>query len=68
MAALCFASESGELPFSKTFSFSDSWLQRWQLERGQTFELSVHLRDPQALPANARIEVRWRGPEIGENL
>ena len=67
-AALSFASESGELPFSKTFRFSDSWRRQWQLESGQAFELSVHLQDPGALPANARIEVQWQGPEITETF
>ena len=67
-AGLSFASETGELPFSKTFRFSDSWRQQWQLESGKAFELSVHLQDPGALPANARIEVQWQGPEIGETF
>ena len=63
-----FAAESAELPFSKTFDFSDSWSRQWQLESAQAFELSVRLQDPVELPPNARIEVRWQGPEPAETF
>ncbi len=51
--------DSAVLPFSKAFEFTDSWRAERKLEDGRAFELSVRLQAPEALPPNARIEVRY---------
>ncbi len=39
--------------------FQRRWEKRLELERGETFELSVSLPQPSALPPNGRLRVRW---------
>jgi hypothetical protein len=46
--------------------FSAAWARRFELKRGETFELSVNLPQPSLLPVHGRIGVRWRLLEAGE--
>ena len=50
---------TGLAPFKLNLSFQSSWEKRMQLKRGETFELSVSLPSPSALPQHGRIGVRW---------
>jgi HEAT repeats/Squalene-hopene cyclase C-terminal domain len=42
------------------FQFSGPWERRFELKRGQTFEVSVGLPRPSLLPQHGRVGVRWR--------
>ena len=46
----------------ETIDFRGEWAKEWDLEGGQTVQIQVGIASPSALPANARIEVRWEGP------
>ncbi len=59
-----FAAAAPPEPFSATLDFSGEWHRNWEFEQGQAVELRVHINDPELLPANARIEVRWQGPDL----
>ena len=50
--------------FQKQIVFEGSWERQWQLQRDQILQISVGIARPSSLPANARIEVRWRGPDL----
>lgn len=50
--------------WSQTLRFNGSSQHQWVFDKGQAFELSVRVDAPSALPPNARIDVRWTGPEI----
>jgi hypothetical protein len=67
-AALSFSQmrQEADLPFEQNLAFGGFWQQQWRLEKGQAFEIRVGLTQPASLPANARVEVRWEGPELGE--
>jgi hypothetical protein len=54
------------LPFEKNLTFGGSWQQQWRLEQGQAFEIQVGIAQPSSLPPNARLELRWEGPELAE--
>ena len=49
---------------SERFTFDGSWSRSWELTEGQAIELQVRLEQPSALPANARIEAVWDGPDL----
>ena len=51
-------------PVSQTIDFTGSWDHSRELTEGEAVSLSVRIDDPQALPPNARVEVRWRGPAL----
>jgi HEAT repeats/Squalene-hopene cyclase C-terminal domain len=46
--------------------FSGPWEKRFDLKRGETFEVSVALPRPSLLPQHGRVGVRWR--LIAENI
>src|SRR5262249_16924144 len=41
------------------FEFQARWEKRFDLKRGETFELSVGLPSPSSLPRHGRVGVRW---------
>src|SRR5262249_39029492 len=41
------------------FQFQALWEKRFDLKRGETFELSVGLPSPSSLPQHGRVGVRW---------
>jgi hypothetical protein len=43
----------------QSIQFSGRWEKRFDLRRGETFELSVSLPQPSALPSHGRVGVRW---------
>ena len=49
---------------SETIDFAGSWGHSRELAEGEAVSVSVRVDDPEALPPNARIEVRWRGPAL----
>ena len=51
--------KSGLSPFRLALQLQDRWEKRIALQAGETFELSVSLPKPSALPANGRIGVSW---------
>jgi hypothetical protein len=55
-----------------TFQFQGRWERRFALKRGETFELSVSLPKPTALPRHGRVGVRWtfveEKKEAGETI
>ncbi len=55
------AAKSGNLfsPVRLNLPFQTLWEKRWQLKRGETFELSVALPQPSLLPQHGRVGVRW---------
>lgn len=48
-----------QLRFKAMLQFSRPWEKRFELKRGEVFELSVSLPKPAALPEHGRISVRW---------
>ncbi|MCY4597066.1 MAG: hypothetical protein OXC19_19975, partial [Bryobacterales bacterium] len=50
--------------YSRTVSVAAPWSEEWTLEEGRAFDVSLQLVEPSALPPNARIEVRWSGPDL----
>ncbi len=52
-------SAPGLLSLRTALQFSGPWEKRFDLKQGDTFELSVGLPRPSALPANGRVGVRW---------
>ena len=64
LAGFAFAPSVTPNSFSTTLDFHGEWHRSWELPEGQAFELGVHISEPDLLPANARIEVRWRGPDL----
>jgi hypothetical protein len=50
---------TGLAPLRAAVQFSGPWEKRFELKQGETFELSVGLPRPSALPENARVGVRW---------
>lgn len=48
------------LPLRRNLQFAGPWQQQFELKRGETFELSVSLPTPSALPAHGRIGVTWK--------
>ncbi len=50
---------TGLTPVKLNLPFQSLWEKRLQLKRGETFELSVSLPSPSALPQHGRIGVRW---------
>ena len=53
-------------PFEQSFSFDGEWARSWTLAEGQALEVHVRVDDPEALPANGRIAVRWDGPGLDD--
>ena len=51
---------------SESISFAGDWTKTWNLSEGDTFEISVRIETPSALPPNARIDAIWTGPEPPE--
>ena len=49
---------------AETIDFTGSWDHERELTEGEAVSISVRIDDPEALPPNARIEVRWRGPTL----
>ena len=47
-------------PVSLNLQFRGRWEKRFDLKRGETFELSVGLPSPSSLPRHGRVGVRWR--------
>ena len=58
---------TGDAGYSRTVSVAAPWSAEWALEEGATFDVSLQLVEPSALPPNARIEVRWSGPELPDS-
>lgn len=60
----------GLSPVKLTLQFSGKWEKRLALQRGETFELSVGLPSPSALPEHGRIGVHWvlEKVDAGESL
>jgi Squalene-hopene cyclase C-terminal domain/HEAT repeats len=48
------------VPVRLNFQFSRPWEKRFDLKRGDTFELSVGLPQPSLLPLHGRVGVCWR--------
>ena len=46
-------------PFRLNLQFQGRWEKRFDLKRGETFELSVGLPAPSSLPQHGRVGVRW---------
>src|SRR5215510_3332770 len=46
-------------PLRMNLQFQGKWEKRFELKRGETFELSVSLPRPSALPEHGRVGVRW---------
>ncbi|MCI0662159.1 MAG: hypothetical protein L0220_13895, partial [Acidobacteria bacterium] len=46
-------------PVSQNLQFQGRWEKRFDLKRGETFELSVSLPAPSSLPHHGRVGVRW---------
>src|SRR5215475_3188768 len=46
-------------PVSLNLQFQGRWEKRFDLRRGETFELSVGLPSPSSLPRHGRVGVRW---------
>src|SRR5262249_4084513 len=46
-------------PVSLNLRFRGRWEKRFDLKRGETFELSVGLPSPSSLPGHGRVGVRW---------
>jgi hypothetical protein len=63
-------SESSLAPVRLNLQFQRRWEKRFDLKRGETFELSVGLPQPSSLPQHARIGVRWtlEKPDAAESL
>ena len=61
---------TGLAPVKLNLPFQAQWEKRLQLKRGETFELSVSLPLPSALPQHGRIGVRWtlEKADAGESL
>ncbi len=47
------------LPVRLHLQLSASWVKRFDLKQGETFEISVSLPKPSLLPRNGRVGVRW---------
>lgn len=47
-------------PVRRNLQFAGPWRQQFELKRGETFELSVSLPTPSALPTHGRIGVTWK--------
>ena len=58
---------TGGAGYSRTASVGAPWSEEWALEAGTAFEVSLQLVEPSALPPNARIEVRWSGPDLPDS-
>jgi hypothetical protein len=50
---------NGISPVRLTLQFQGQWEKRFDLKRGETFELSVGLPQPSSLPQHGRVGVRW---------
>src|SRR5262249_16410377 len=50
---------NGVSPIRLNFQFQGRWEKRFDLKRGETFELSVGLPAPSSLPQHGRVGVRW---------
>ncbi len=63
-------SENGLASVRLNLQFQGRWEKRFDLKRGETFELSVSLPQPSSLPQHGRIGVRWRleKPDTAESL
>ncbi len=61
---------TGLAPVKLNLPFQSLWEKRLQLKRGDTFELSVSLPSPSALPQHGRIGVHWtlEKADAGESL
>jgi hypothetical protein len=51
---------NGLAPLRLNLQFQGRWEKRLDLQRSQTFELSVSLPKPSLLPPHGRVGVRWR--------
>jgi hypothetical protein len=68
-ATLCWWSSSaadnkpaskGLSPVRLNLSLQGRWEKQFALQQGETFDVSVNLPQPTALPAHGRVGVRWR--------
>ncbi len=50
---------NGLAPVRLSLQFQSRWEKRFDLKRGETFELSVGLPSPSSLPRHGRVGVRW---------
>src|SRR5262249_1761537 len=50
---------NGLAPVRLNLQFRGRWEKRFDLKRGETFELSVGLPSPSSLPRHGRVGVRW---------
>jgi hypothetical protein len=50
---------NGLAPVRLNLRFRGQWEKRFDLKRGETFELSVGLPSPSSLPQHGRVGVRW---------
>jgi hypothetical protein len=55
-------------PLRLHWQFQGRWEKRFTLQRGETFELSVSLPTPSALPRHGRVGVRWTLVEAKDAL
>ncbi len=55
-------------PVRLHWQFQGRWEKRFTLQRGETFELSVGLPTPSALPRHGRVSVRWTLVEAKDAL
>src|SRR5687767_13895628 len=46
-------------PVRLNLRFQGGWEKRFDLKRGETFEISVGLPSPSSLPRHGRVGVRW---------
>lgn len=53
--------------YSQTVLVGTPWSAEWTLEEGRAFHVSLQLVEPSTLPPNARIEVRWSGPDLPDS-
>ena len=58
---------TGGTGYSRTVSVGAPWGAEWTLEQGRAFDISLQLVEPSALRPNARIEVRWSGPDLPDS-
>ena len=58
---------TGGAVYSRTVSVAAPWSAEWTLEKGTAFDVSLQLVEPSNLPPNARIEVRWSGPDLPDS-
>ena len=56
--------QKSALPVDRDFALGGPWEEKLALEAGQAVSIHVRLAKPEGLPANGRMAVEWKGPEL----